>query len=68
MGLLWVITHFFIALPAGVGGTTRLKKFTYTFGYIVVVLRFFTIASLFFYIKLIIYCLIIIIQKTFLIN
>ncbi|KAL3080227.1 hypothetical protein niasHT_035747 [Heterodera trifolii] len=46
MGLFWVITHFFLALPASVvGGETRLKKFTYTFGYIVVILRFFTIAG-----------------------
>uniref|UniRef100_A0A1I7YZN3 Transporter, cation channel family protein n=1 Tax=Steinernema glaseri TaxID=37863 RepID=A0A1I7YZN3_9BILA len=45
-GIFWVITHFFVALPASVvGGETRLKKFTYTFGYIVVIMRFFTITG-----------------------
>lgn len=45
-GIFWVVTHFFLALPAGVmGEATSLKKFTYTFGYVVVVLRFFTIAG-----------------------
>lgn len=48
MGIFWVFTHFFVALPASVTGeTTRLKQFTYTFGYVVVVLRFFTIAGYF---------------------
>ena len=47
MGIFWVATHFFVALPASVvGGETRLKKFTYTFGFVVVILRFFTIAGL----------------------
>ena len=46
MGIFWIVTHFFIALPASVvGGETRLKKFTYTFGYLVVIMRFFTIAG-----------------------
>ncbi|KAI6181392.1 Four domain-type voltage-gated ion channel alpha-1 subunit [Aphelenchoides besseyi] len=46
LGCLWVAVHFFVALPASVvGGETRLKKFTYTFGYMVVILRFFTIAG-----------------------
>ncbi|KAF7637845.1 hypothetical protein Mgra_00002820 [Meloidogyne graminicola] len=46
MGLFWVSTHFFVALPtSSVGGESRLKRFTYTFGYIVVILRFFTIAG-----------------------
>uniref|UniRef100_A0A914MPT1 Ion transport domain-containing protein n=1 Tax=Meloidogyne incognita TaxID=6306 RepID=A0A914MPT1_MELIC len=46
MGLFWISTHFFVALPASaVGGESRLKRFTYTFGYIVVILRFFTIAG-----------------------
>ncbi|KAK0398822.1 hypothetical protein QR680_002769 [Steinernema hermaphroditum] len=46
LGIFWVITHFFVALPASVvGGETRLKKFTYTFGYIVVIMRFFTITG-----------------------
>lgn len=46
MGIFWVATHFFVALPASVvGGETRLKRFTYTFGYVVVILRFFTIAG-----------------------
>uniref|UniRef100_A0AC34QHG3 Ion transport domain-containing protein n=1 Tax=Panagrolaimus sp. JU765 TaxID=591449 RepID=A0AC34QHG3_9BILA len=46
LGIIWIVTHFFIALPASVvGGETRLKKFTYTFGYLVVIMRFFTIAG-----------------------
>uniref|UniRef100_A0A183CKP1 Ion_trans domain-containing protein n=1 Tax=Globodera pallida TaxID=36090 RepID=A0A183CKP1_GLOPA len=46
MGIFWVTTHFFLPLPASVvGGETRLRKFTYTFGYIVVIMRFFTIAG-----------------------
>jgi sodium leak channel non-selective protein len=46
MGLFWVVTHFFVALPAQiVGQENSLKKFTYTFGFIVVILRFFTIAG-----------------------
>ncbi|KAI6238408.1 Four domain-type voltage-gated ion channel alpha-1 subunit [Aphelenchoides fujianensis] len=46
LGCLWVAVHFFLALPASVvGGETRLKKFTYSFGYMVVILRFFTIAG-----------------------
>uniref|UniRef100_A0A7E4UYD6 Sodium leak channel NALCN n=1 Tax=Panagrellus redivivus TaxID=6233 RepID=A0A7E4UYD6_PANRE len=46
LGIFWIITHFFVAMPASVvGGEARLKKFTYSFGYIVVILRFFTIAG-----------------------
>ncbi|KAI6183273.1 Narrow abdomen [Aphelenchoides bicaudatus] len=46
LGGLWVFLHFFLALPASVvGGETRLKKFTYTFGYLTVIMRFFTIAG-----------------------
>ena len=46
LGIFWIITHYFVAMPASVvGGEARLKKFTYTFGYIVVILRFFTIAG-----------------------
>lgn len=46
LGLFWIVTHFVMALPASaVGGRSQLKKFTYTFGYIVVILRFFTIAG-----------------------
>ncbi|KAI1704443.1 ion transport protein [Ditylenchus destructor] len=45
MGIGWVILHFFVALPAAAVVAMRLKKFTYTFGYVVVVLRFFTIAG-----------------------
>ena len=53
MGIFWVIAHFFVALPAAAvsggisagGAEIRLKKFTYTLGYVIVVLRFFTIAG-----------------------
>ncbi|VDP12012.1 unnamed protein product [Onchocerca flexuosa] len=46
LGLFWIFTHFIMALPASaVGGPTELKEFTYTFGYLVVILRFFTIAG-----------------------
>lgn len=64
LGGLWVALHFFLALPASVGelkvsnfmylfflvgGETRLKKFTYTFGYLTVIMRFFTIAGMLHY-------------------
>uniref|UniRef100_A0A0N5A4C0 Sodium leak channel non-selective protein n=1 Tax=Parastrongyloides trichosuri TaxID=131310 RepID=A0A0N5A4C0_PARTI len=46
LGIIWIFTHFFVALPASVvGGAVSLKRYTYTFGYIVVVARFFTIAG-----------------------
>ncbi|TMS38414.1 hypothetical protein L596_005144 [Steinernema carpocapsae] len=48
LGIFWVITHFFVALPVSVESKpdeTRLKKFTYTFGYMVVIMRFFTITG-----------------------
>ncbi|CAD5207057.1 unnamed protein product [Bursaphelenchus okinawaensis] len=48
LGCLWVTLHFFVALPASVVNNeaeTSLKKFTYTYGYIVVILRFFTFAG-----------------------
>uniref|UniRef100_A0A8R1DJ77 Sodium leak channel NALCN n=1 Tax=Caenorhabditis japonica TaxID=281687 RepID=A0A8R1DJ77_CAEJA len=47
-GVIWIVLHFFVALPASkidVQVQVELKKFTYTFGYLVVILRFFTIAS-----------------------
>uniref|UniRef100_A0A915HXP5 Ion transport domain-containing protein n=1 Tax=Romanomermis culicivorax TaxID=13658 RepID=A0A915HXP5_ROMCU len=40
LGIAWCILHFAIALPAN-----KIKDETYTFGYIIVVLRFFTIAA-----------------------
>ncbi|KHN81661.1 Sodium leak channel non-selective protein, partial [Toxocara canis] len=46
LGLFWVVLHFFIALPAEkLSKEAKLKKFTYTFGYMIVILRFFTIAG-----------------------
>nr|AXS78260.1 Sodium leak channel non-selective protein [Anisakis simplex] len=46
LGLFWIVTHFVMALPASaVQGQSGLKKYTYTFGYMVVILRFFTIAG-----------------------
>jgi hypothetical protein len=46
LGGIWVVLHFFLALPASVvGGETQMKKFTYTFGYLTVIMRFFTIAG-----------------------
>uniref|UniRef100_A0A915ABY7 Sodium leak channel NALCN n=1 Tax=Parascaris univalens TaxID=6257 RepID=A0A915ABY7_PARUN len=46
LGLFWVVLHFFIALPAEqLSREAKLKKFTYTFGYMIVILRFFTIAG-----------------------
>lgn len=48
LGLFWIVTHFIMALPASaVRGQIGLKKYTYTFGYMVVILRFFTIAGIF---------------------
>lgn len=48
MGTVWIIAHFVMALPASVvASQNRLKRFTYTFGYIVVIMRFFTIAGIF---------------------
>lgn len=45
-GLFWIFIHFIVALPANVvSGKNELKKFSYTFGYAVVILRFFTIAG-----------------------
>ncbi|EYB82119.1 hypothetical protein Y032_0366g18 [Ancylostoma ceylanicum] len=47
-GLFWIFLHFFVALPSSSSKPApqaRLKTFTYTFGYIIVILRFFTIAS-----------------------
>uniref|UniRef100_A0A0N5BLE3 Sodium leak channel non-selective protein n=1 Tax=Strongyloides papillosus TaxID=174720 RepID=A0A0N5BLE3_STREA len=45
-GIIWIFLHFFVALPASVvGGAVSLKRYTYTFGYVVVVARFFTIAG-----------------------
>ncbi|CAI4222140.1 unnamed protein product [Auanema sp. JU1783] len=47
-GLFWIFLHFFVALPSSkfeLVRVTNLKRFTYTFGYLIVILRFFTIAS-----------------------
>ncbi|VDL70562.1 unnamed protein product [Nippostrongylus brasiliensis] len=47
-GLSWIFLHFFVAVPSSSFNTAsraKLKTFTYTFGYITVILRFFTIAS-----------------------
>ncbi|KHJ80489.1 transporter, cation channel family protein [Oesophagostomum dentatum] len=47
-GLMWIFLHFFVALPSSSSKPApqaKLKTFTYTFGYIIVILRFFTIAS-----------------------
>ncbi|CAJ0929068.1 unnamed protein product, partial [Mesorhabditis belari] len=46
LGLLWVISHFFIAVPQmNLSRNSDFRKFTYTGGYIVVILRFFTLAG-----------------------
>ncbi|KAI6235562.1 Sodium leak channel non-selective protein [Aphelenchoides besseyi] len=46
LGIAWIAGHYVIALPASVvAAQARLKRFTYTFGYMVVILRFFTIAG-----------------------
>ncbi|KAI6177079.1 Sodium leak channel non-selective protein [Aphelenchoides bicaudatus] len=46
LGIAWIFGHFIVALPASVvGGQAKLKRFTYTFGFVVVMLRFFTIAG-----------------------
>lgn len=47
LGLTWIVAHFFFALPASVvTEQTGPKRLTYTFGYIVVIARFFTIAGI----------------------
>ncbi|PAV58369.1 hypothetical protein WR25_23917 isoform A [Diploscapter pachys] len=46
LGLVWIVFHFLFQLPAYMaGGIKQWKKLTYTFGYLVVILRFFTIAG-----------------------
>ncbi|PAV69982.1 hypothetical protein WR25_10925 isoform D [Diploscapter pachys] len=46
LGIIWVILHFFVALPSSkYAHLGSLKRFTYTFGYIIAIMRFFTIAS-----------------------
>ncbi|VDM59301.1 unnamed protein product [Angiostrongylus costaricensis] len=46
LGLLWIVFHFLFQVPAYfVGGINEWKRLTYTFGYMVVILRFFTIAG-----------------------
>jgi hypothetical protein len=46
LGIVWIFGHFVVALPASlVASQTRFKQFTYKFGFIVVMLRFFTIAG-----------------------
>ncbi|KAI6241045.1 Sodium leak channel non-selective protein [Aphelenchoides fujianensis] len=45
-GIAWIVCHFVMALPAQVVAVqTGLKRYTYTFGYMVVILRFFTITG-----------------------
>ncbi|CAJ0583564.1 unnamed protein product, partial [Mesorhabditis spiculigera] len=49
LGLAWIILHFIFQVPAHLAGgkdtETEWRRFSYTFGYIVVILRFFTIAG-----------------------
>ncbi|KJH44544.1 transporter, cation channel family protein [Dictyocaulus viviparus] len=46
LGLTWIVFHFLFQVPAYfVGGINEWKRLTYTFGYMVVILRFFTIAG-----------------------
>lgn len=46
LGLVWIVFHFLFQFPAYMaGGIKQWKKLTYTFGYLVVILRFFTIAG-----------------------
>uniref|UniRef100_A0A7E4ZT64 Sodium leak channel NALCN n=1 Tax=Panagrellus redivivus TaxID=6233 RepID=A0A7E4ZT64_PANRE len=46
LGNIWILMHFAMALPAGVmSAKTSLRRFTYTFGYSVVISRFFTITG-----------------------
>ena len=46
LGLVWIFLHFPMALPAKImSAKTSLRRFTYVFGYFVVILRFFTIAG-----------------------
>uniref|UniRef100_A0A915EG69 Ion transport domain-containing protein n=1 Tax=Ditylenchus dipsaci TaxID=166011 RepID=A0A915EG69_9BILA len=46
LGIVWIIAHFVMAFPASmVASQNKFKRFTYTFGYIVVIMRFFTIAG-----------------------
>ncbi|KAK6054089.1 transporter, cation channel family protein [Cooperia oncophora] len=46
LGLTWIVFHFLFQVPAYIaGGINEWKRLTYTFGYMVVILRFFTIAG-----------------------
>jgi len=46
LGLAWILVHFLVALPASfMISRSEFKRFTYTFGYIVVIMRFFTITG-----------------------
>lgn len=47
LGCVWVAAHFAVAWPSSVFGIGELqvKRYTYTFGYIIVTARFFTIAG-----------------------
>ncbi|CAD5216869.1 unnamed protein product [Bursaphelenchus okinawaensis] len=48
LGCSWIATHFIMALPAKAvsdNAQGTLKRYTYTFGYMVVIMRFFTIAG-----------------------
>jgi hypothetical protein len=46
LGIAWIFGHFVVALPASiVASQAQLKRFSYTFGFIVVMLRFFTVAG-----------------------
>lgn len=42
LGICWIAVHYIVAFPIA-----SLRRFTYTFGYMVVIMRFFTIAGLF---------------------
>ncbi|PIC12425.1 hypothetical protein B9Z55_028444 [Caenorhabditis nigoni] len=46
LGINWIVFHFLFQLPAYfAGGISEWKRLTYTYGYLVVILRFFTIAG-----------------------
>ncbi|CAB3403604.1 unnamed protein product [Caenorhabditis bovis] len=46
LGINWIVFHFVFQLPAYfAGGISEWKRLTYTYGYLVVILRFFTIAG-----------------------
>ncbi|CAI5445372.1 unnamed protein product [Caenorhabditis angaria] len=46
LGIMWIIAHFILQLPAHItGNIEEWNKLTFTYGYTVVILRFFTIAG-----------------------